>query len=225
MFSKSKYDVMESINVKSSMNLLFLVGKISKDLKQYENKKISKEEFNLRFQEVISKGIPSIKAICHIGYENSKDLVNVSEKELVSYLKREGLSLEEFRSNYMKMINTYVKVLLAFNIINKENIDIYKVMTPEVMLSLVKGDFSKLKSVIDELGVDISSENKGLIDRLVKDSFDISMLDNKEIKALESVHSKYMDTYVYSKVNAKEAKLEVLKYAKSLGKKKSVLEI
>ena len=52
MFSKSKYDVMESINTKSSMNLLFLVGKVAKDLKLYENKKISKLEFSNRFNKI-----------------------------------------------------------------------------------------------------------------------------------------------------------------------------
>ena len=222
---KSKYDVMGSLNRKSSMNLVFLVAKVVKDLKQYEKRKITKDELNSRFRVVVDKGIPSIKAIANIGYENSKDLLEVDNQELVTYLKKENLSLNEFKKNYMMMINTYVKILLAFGIIEIEKIDIHKIMTPDVMMSLINGDFSKLKIVIDELGINISTSNKSLIDKLIEKDFDFKNLEVKEKELLDNIHSKYMESNVYCDVSVKEDKTEVLKYAKSLGKKKSVLEI
>lgn len=225
MFSKSKYDVMESINTKSSMSLLLLVGKVYKDLKLYENKKISKQEFDIRFKNNVTSGIPSIKAICHIGYENSKDIENVSEEELYRYMKSEGLTRAEFDSNYMMMINTYVRILLSFNIIDEEKIDIYSIMTPNVLLGLVKGDFSKLKEIIDSVGVSLNHNNKVLFDKLVRKDFDVSMLSSMDIEKLERVHSQYMNKNVNNKVTGTYDKTKTLKYAKSLGKKKSVFEL
>ena len=225
MFSKSKYDVMESINTKSSMNLLFLVGKVAKDLKLYENKKISNLEFSNRFNKNVTSGIPCIKAICHVGYENSKDMLSISDVELDKYLKSEGLSLKQFYSNYRMMINTYVRVLMAFNVIEEEKIDIYSIMTPDMLINLMKGDFSGLKDIIEKTGVNLKKENKDLIDRLVKKDFDITMLNKEEISSLEKIHFQYMEMNVNGKVNVDSDKSKVLKYAKSLGKKKSVFEL
>lgn len=225
MFSKSKYDVMESISSKSTMSLLFLVGKVAKDLKLYENKKISKVEFENRFNNNLSSGLPNIKAICHIGYENSKDIVDVSEEELYRYMKKEGLTKDQFNANYMMMINTYVRVILAFDIMDKENIDVFSVMSPGVLLGLVKGDFSKLRDKVEEVGVNLSKDNQVLIDKLVSKDFDVSMLTNVEMKELERVHSKYMDRNVNGKVTDSYDKTKALRFAKSLGKKKSVFEL
>lgn len=225
MFLKSKYDVMESISSKSTVGLLFLVGKVAKDLKLYENKKISKVEFENRFNNNLSSGLPNIKAICHIGYENSKDIVEVSEEELYRYMKKEGLTKEQFNANYMMMINTYVRVILAFNVMDKEGIDVYSVMSPGVLLSIVKGDFSKLRDKVEEVGVNLSHENQVLIDKLVSKDFDVSMLTNAEMKELEKVHSKYMDRNVNGKVTDSYDKTKALRFAKSLGKKKSVFEL
>ena len=107
MFSKNKYDVMEGINTKSSVSLLFIVGKVYKDLKLYENKKISKAVFEDRFRDALSQGVPSIKAICHVGYENSKDIKSVSEEELYSYIKKSiNLTKSLFVNKNLRYLNS-----------------------------------------------------------------------------------------------------------------------
>ena len=113
----------------------------------------------------------------------------------------------------------------VYALIDKEGIVVYSVMSPGVLLGLVNGDFSKLRDKVEEVGVDLSKDNQVLIDKLVSKDFDVSMLTNVEMKELERVHSKYMDRNVNGKVTVDSDKSKVLKYAKSLGKKKSVFEL
>lgn len=225
MFQKSKYDVMESENSKNTMSLFLVVGKIYKDLKSYEKGKMDKNYFNAGFVDAIRKCLPNVKAIAHIGYENSIDLEKVNADKLYKYMQENGLSREEFTKNYVHIINTYVKVILAFAIIDKECLNVYRIVTPEVLLGLVKGEFKKVKDVIDELDVNVSSDSKILMDKLVKDDFDIKQLTKEEKILLDKEHALYMKKDILPKVTKKTETLEVVKLAKSIGKKKSVLEI
>lgn len=225
MFQKSKYDVMESENSKNTMSLFLVVGKIYKDLKSYEEGKMDKNYFNAGFVDAIRKCLPNVKAIAHIGYENSIDLEKVNADKLYKYMQESGLSREEFTKNYVHIINTYVKVILAFAIIDKECLNVYRIVTPEVLLGLIKGEFKKVKDVIDELDVNVSSDSKILMDKLVKDDFDIKQLTKEEKILLDKEHALYMKKDILPKVTKKTEILEVVKHAKSIGKKKSVLEI
>ena len=51
------------------------------------------------------------------------------------------------------------------------------------------------------------------------------MLNKDEISSLEKIHFQYMEMNVNGKVTVYSDKSKVLKYAKSLGKKKSVFEL
>ena len=180
---------------------------------------------NAGFVQAIGKGLPNIKAIAHIGYENSKDLENVSEESLYMYMEKNGLSKEEFIRNYVHNTSTYIKIIMAFSIIDKENLNVYRIISPEVLLGIVKGEFKAVKDVIDELGVDISSDSKSLMDKLVRDDFSIKDLDSKEKEILDKDHEVFMIKHINSRITKSTTEDEVLKHAKSIGKKKSVLEI
>ena len=225
MFYKSKYDIIEKESFTSSMNLLFLAGKIAKDMKALKAGKISKPDFDNSFFESVSKGVPSIETIAHIGYENSLDIAKVNKKAIQLYMQKEGLTLEEFQTNYNRMINTYVKIILAFGIIEKENLSVYKVVTPEVLLGLIKGDFSLIKDIINGLGTDVSEESKALMDKLVDTKSKIENLSEEEKKFLTSEHDKFMRKKVLPYIKKDSTDSDVLKFSKSLGNKKSVLEL
>ena len=225
MFQMSKYDVMASENAMNTGSLLLLVGKIYKSFKSYEKGKIDKDYFNSGFVQAIGKGLPNIKSIAHIGYENCKDLENVSEESLYMYMENNGLSKEEFDRNYDHIISTYIKVILAFFIIDRENLNVYHIISPKVLLGIVKGEFKGVKAVIDELDVNISDSSRSLMDKLVKDDFSIKDLNDEEKTILDKEHNEYMVKHINSRITKASTQDEVLKHAKSIGKKKSVLEI
>lgn len=225
MFYRSKYDIIEKESFSCSMNLLFLAGKIAKDMKALEKGKIDKGTFNDNFNMTIEKGIPSIKTIAHIGYENSKDLSKVKKDILKDYILKEGLTLDEFKSNYNRLVNTYVKIILAFGIIERENLSVYKVITPEVLLGLIKGDFSLIKETINSLSTNVSDESKILMDKLVDKKTKIDDLSQEEKKVLNSAHNRFMREKITPYVKKESSMQEVLKFSKYLGKKKSVLEL
>ena len=225
MFQKSKYDVMASENSMNTGSLLLLVGKIYRSFKSYEKGKIDKDYFNAGFVQAIGKGLPNIKAIAHIGYENSKDLENVSEESLYMYMENNGLSKDEFIRNYDHITSTYIKVIMAFSIIERENLNVYRIISPEVLLGIVKGEFKAVKEVIDNLDVNISDDSKSLMDKLVKDDFSIRDLNKNEKDILDKEHDEFMKKHINSRITKASTQDEVLKHAKSIGKKKSVLEI
>lgn len=225
MFYKSKYDIIEKESFTSSMNLLFLAGKIAKDMKALEAGKISKHDFNNSFFESVNKGVPSIESIAHIGYENSLDIAKLNKKAIQLYMQKDGLTIEEFKTNYDRMINTYVKIILAFGIIERENLSVYKVVTPEVLLGLIKGDFSLIKDTINSLGTNVREESKALMDKLVDKKSKIADLSEEEKKFLTSEHNKFMKSKVLPYIKKDSTDAEVLKFSKYLGKKKSVLEL
>lgn len=225
MFQKSKYDVMASENAMNTGSLLLIVGKIYRNFKSYEKGKIDKDYFNAGFVQAVEKGLPNIQSIAHIGYENCRDLENVSEKSLYMYMENNGLSKEEFNRNYDHIISTYIKVILAFSIIDRENLNVYRIISPEVLLGIVKGEFKGVKAVIDELDVDISDSSRSLMDKLVKDDFSIRDLNDEEKDILDREHNEYMVKHINSRITKSSTQDEVLKHAKSIGKKKSVLEI
>lgn len=224
MFQKNKYDVMESETKKHTFNILLLVGRIAKDFKAYEKKKDN--SFNDKLADVIGKGLPSIKALAHIGYENSVDLANINKEELEVYLRENNLSFENFNRNYKRIINNYVKAILGFMIVESEKIELVKIVTPEILLGLVDGDLSKLKSLLVELNIELSTSNKDLLDKLIMPNFSISYLNDSQKALLDRCHFEYMKKNIYSKVdtNVKDDK-KIMKYAKGIGKKKSTLEI
>lgn len=225
MFQKSKYDVMASENSMNTGSLLLLVGKIYRSFKSYEKGKIDKDYFNAGFVQAIGKGLPNIKAIAHIGYENSKDLENVSEESLYMYMEKNGLSKDEFIRNYDHITSTYIKVIMAFSIIERENLNVYRIISPEVLLGIVKGEFKAVKEVIDNLDVNISDDSRSLMDKLVKDDFSIRDLNKNEKDILDKEHDEFMIKHINSRITKASTQDEVLKHAKSIGKKKSVLEI
>ena len=224
MAQKSKYDVMESETRKHSLNILLLVGRIVKDYKTYEKSK--NDSFKEKLADVISKGLPSIKALAHIGYENSIDLANIDKNELKIYLMENNLDLDMFNKNYKRITNNYVKVILGFMIVESEKIDIINIVTPDILLGFVDGDLSKLKDLLSELNIDLSLDNAKLLDKVVDPGFTIDKLDSKQKALLNKAHDKYMELLIYSKVNKNiNDDKKVLKYAKNIGKKKSTLEI
>ena len=225
MFYKSKYDVIEKESFTSSMNLLFLAGKIAKDMKVFKSGKMDENTFRSSFNSAIDKGIPSIKTIAHIGYENSKDVSKVKKEVLYSYMDKEGINRESFRYNYNRMIDTYIKIILAFGIIEKENLDVYKIVTPEVLLELIKGDFSLVKESVNKSGLKVSIESQNLMDKLVNKGTTYSDFSTDERKFLFELHNNYMKENILPKVKKESTEEQVLKFSKSLGKKKSVLEL
>lgn len=225
MFKKSKYDVMEKETFSNSMNLLVLVGKVSKDLKSFENGKMAKGDFDNNFKQAISKGLPTIKSMAHIGYENSKDIADVDNGTLVLYMKQSGLSREDFYNNYYERVYNYIKMILAFTIIDREGLDVYRIINPSIVFALVKGEFEKVRDSINGLGVKLSSDSALLMDKLVNKDFDIKDLSDKEKNLLDKEHEKYMIKHIYPHVDTPSTKEEVLKFAKSLGKKKSTFEL
>ena len=225
MFYKSKYDVIEKESFTSSMNLLFLAGKIAKDMKAYKAGKMDEKAFESSFNSAIDKGIPSIKTIAHVGYENSKDISKIKKEVLYSYMAQGGISAERFRYNYNRMIDTYIKIILAFGILEKENLDVYKIVTPEVLLGLIKSDFSLVKEAVDKSGSKISVESKTLMDKLVAKGTTYSDFSVDERKFLSELHNNYMKENILPKVTKESTEEQVLKFSKSLGKKKSVLEL
>ena len=225
MFKKSKYDVMEKETFSNSMNLLILVGKVSKDLKALENGKISETDFDGNFKQAISNGLPTIKSMAHIGYENSKDIDSIDNRVLVTYIKKSGQNYEEFLNNYYERVNSYIKMILAFNIIDKEGLDVYKIITPGVIFFLIKGEFEKVRDAINSLGVKLSDDSVILMDKLVDKDFNIKDLSAKEKDILDVEHEKYMKMHIYPRVNTTGSREDTLKYAKSLGKKRTTFEL
>lgn len=227
MFKKGKYDVMEKETFSNSMNLLVLVGKVTKDLNAFDTGKMSKVDFDDSFKQAIGKGLPRIKSMAHIGYENSKDIANIDNDVLVAYMKQAGLSHDDFYNNYYGKINTYVKMILAFNIIDREGLDVYKIITPSIVFALIKGEFENVSNAIDGLGVNLSDDSVILMNKLVDKNFSIKDLNTKEKDILDSEHEKYMKKYIYPCVNIISGRDngEALRFAKSLGKKKTTFEL
>jgi len=223
MFRRNKYDVMESETVKNTMNLVILVGKLSKDFLYYEKKKVMTKEFEDKFSDAVKKGVPYIRALANIGYENSIDLAGVDRYELFRYMNNNGINSNDFDINYNNAVNTYAKILFGIAIAEKENINITKVITPDTLLGLIKGDFTQLRDTLSESNVHFGSNISELVDKLSKDDFDISNITDDERSLLDEVHNDYMNREIYSKVNKSViTEDQIIKYAKTLGKKKSI---
>lgn len=221
---KSKYDLMEEESRRSTMLLLMIVGKAYASYQKLKKNKIDRDRFNDTFYSTVDKGLPHVKMMAHIGYENSLDLEKVDKEVLYKYMIDNGLKREEFIKNYKNNINTYAKIILAFDIIEEENINIYKVLNLENLRGLIKGNLSGINNILIENGYRLEDKNRTLLDKIISDNFDLNDLDDSEKARLNSNHREFMNQNIKG-MSKKSTYNQVYGFAKKLGSKKSVVDL
>ena len=221
---KSKYDLMEEESRRSTMLLLMIVGKAYASYQKLKKNKIDRDRFNDTFYSTVDKGLPHVKMMAHIGYENSLDLEKVDKEVLYKYMIDNGLKREEFIKNYKNNINTYAKIILAFDIIEEENINIYKVLNLENLRGLIKGNLSGINNILIENGYRLEDKNRTLLDKIISDNFDLNDLDDSEKARLNSNHREFMNQNIKG-MSKKSTYNQVCGFAKKLGSKKSVVDL
>ncbi len=221
---KSKYDVMEEEQRRSAMLLLMIVGRAYTSYQKLKKNKIDRSRFDDTFYTTLDRGLPHVKMMAHIGYENSIDLEKVDKEVLYKYMKDNGLEKEEFIRNYRNNINTYAKIILAFDIIEEENINIYRVLNLENLRGLLKGNLSGIKNILVESGYKLEDSNKSLLDKIIKEDFDLNELDTLEKSRLNKNHYDFMSTNIKG-ISKKSTYKQVYVFAKKIGSKKSVVDL
>ena len=214
MIKKSKYDILEKEFKNNSVLALNLVLRLLniKDKMKTNSLKMSQEQIDNILDEVL----PVMITFASIGYENVKDLENVvAKEELIKYLKQEKIDPVEFSSNYLKNINTYIKLLLIVAILKKEKAMFPNLKDPQTALNLLGGHGIN-NDTFNDLFTNLSVESRNLIKEILNNNFNINEITNHQKELLEEYHYKYMSKNIYDKVKDEREKPQmIMKLAKS----------
>jgi len=219
MFRKSKYDVMKKEELKLSAATLFYLGKISMLQKRYaEDTRENRANFIVEMSELMIKMFPHLVSMSHIGYENAKDLFELDKDVLEESLKRQGINIQRFSSNYSKVIARYSRNIFVAMVLEEENIDISKINDIIALINLVQGDPSNVvrKYLVDTSAV-LKPDNLELVASMSSSNFDLMNLDSKQINRLNEYHEKFMREKIYPQVSKERLESDkVLKLARRI---------
>lgn len=213
----SKYDIMENEEKISSMAVIDLMIDIQELIKKYESDEIDCFECNDEIKSLIGDAFSNFKLIAHLGYENAKDLFRLDMKTISSSVKRDGINLTSFANNYEKVINRYAKTLLIFCVLEEEDIDVKNICDITTFNALINGNTTELFNCFRNNYIEISEDNKRLLDKFNDDKFIVSDLSFTQIQKLNDYHDSYCRRCIYPKITCdKDEKDRVLMHAKRI---------
>jgi len=219
MSKKTKYSIMSKElkgTYKSTISMVFKLLSINNKLK---NKKINDDVFSFEMLNIVSQALPTVLTLAHMGYENNKDLQNIDKIKLFSYLETKKINPAEFSYNYSKNITLYIKFLLLFAILEKENISFPNIKDPELAIKLLEGQ--GIEELFEEACNQLSPESEDMLDDAFADDFNINDLSEEQKALIDSYHEKYMNKNIYPRVTKDTSKEQtVMKLAKAFGKPK-----
>ena len=106
MLGRTKYDVMKSEEIRLSSKIMFNLIKI---MSLAEEEKENDMEDVLELVEVVHKLYPEVITMCHIGYENAKDIFELDRGVLFSGINKMGTTAKKFEFNYSRIIFVMLK--------------------------------------------------------------------------------------------------------------------
>ena len=161
MLGRTKYDVMKREEIRLSSKIMFNLIKI---MSLVEEEKENDMEDVLELVEVVHKLYPEVITMCHIGYENAKDIFELDRSVLFSGINRMGITAKKFEFSYSRVIDRYTKNLAVAMVIEDEEINTNSIECLEPLLGLVGGKpcFDDVKSFI-ELGYVSNPDNVELL--------------------------------------------------------------
>ena len=219
MSKKTKYDIMSKElkgTYKSAISMVFKLLSINSKLK---NKKINDDVFSFEMLNILSQAFPTLLTVSHIGYENNKDLQKVDKTKLFSYLETKKINPAEFSYNYSKSMTSYIKFLLLFAILEKENVSLPDIKDPELAIKLLEGQ--GIDELFEETCDQLSSESEDMLYDVFAEDFNINDLSEEQKALLDSYHEKYMNKNIYPRVTKDIPKEKtVMKLANAIGKPK-----
>ena len=223
MFKKkktnNKYDVISKLTKKDSRGLVKSTIKLLFVFIRDRNKRITEEQAENKCLEYLSKYIPAIKDMAHLGYESYKDIGNLTNEEIFDYISKCGMDYEEFLQNYSSNVNSFMKLILFFAILEQNDIKLSTISNPMKVINNVSQE-----NYIEILADSFDSLNDDEIEKICnifnKDTkYVIFTEDDKKI--IDEYHNRYMQEYVYPNVKDVAEKEKVLEIAKTLGKKRN----
>ena len=213
----SKYDIMENEEKISSMAVVDLLVDIHEIIKKYESNEVDSFECSEEIKTLIGDAFSNFKLIAHLGYENARDLFRLDMKTISSSVKKDGVNLTSFSTNYEKVINRYAKTLLIFCVLEEEDIDIKSLCDISTFNSLINGNTIELFNYFRNNDVIISEENKKILDKFLDEKFVVSSLTTDQIKKLNDYHDSYVRRCIYLKITCdKDEKDRILMHAKRI---------
>lgn len=213
----SKYDIMENEEKISSMAVVDLLVDIHEIIKKYESNEVDSFECSEEIKTLIGDAFSNFKLIAHLGYENARDLFRLDMKTISLSVKKDGVNLTSFSTNYEKVINRYAKTLLIFCILEEEDIDIKSLCDISTFNSLINGNTIELFNYFRNNDVIISEENKKVLDKFLDEKFVVSGLTTSQVKKLNDYHDSYVRRCIYPKITCdKDEKDRILIHAKRI---------
>ena len=206
---KNKYDILSKKVKKEFKGVLPSLVKMLFVARKIETNRISDEKIEYELSKAISKALPAIKTTTHLGYETAKDVSNLDKETLARYIEESGLTLSEFSENYHENVNGIVKLLLAFAVFDKENINFPSLKDPKTAIELISGE-----SYLDIFSNDfdsMSEESEEMIERAFDKELSYKDLTEEEIRLMEEYHNRYMNEYIYPSVGMEETPEEKMK--------------
>lgn len=198
MADKSKYDIMDEMGEKIALDMVGYFKTVASLSRDMESDEVNSEEFVEDMTQKLESVLLGIKVSAHFSYEMAKDLFNISQKEILSSLKNNGLDVEHFKAGYSNMLNKYSKTLLTFLIVEEEGFNI--IDFGEAGGELIKGNTESLLKAIDESVVTISPENYELVVKMADENFYVGDLSNNQIQRLNDFHDDFMRRKIYPKI-------------------------
>ena len=219
MLGRTKYDVMKSEEIRLSSKIMFNLIKI---MSLAEEEKENDMEDVLELVEVVHKLYPEVITMCHIGYENAKDIFELDRGVLFSGINKMGTTAKKFEFNYSRIINRYAKNLAVAMVIEDEEINTNTIECLEPLLELVavKSCFDDVKYFV-ELGYVSNPDNVELLLSLSSPEFSVMDMSPKQIQRINDYHERFMAETIYPKVTCnKDENEKVLTLAHRLSRLK-----
>ena len=217
MKSKNKYTILTKNIKKNSKGLIRSLAKLVFIINKLEKNKISDETAEYEFSQFINKFMPAIESSIHLGYEGIKDISNLDNDTLASYIKQNNLSLSEFSSNYHENVDYIAKFLMFFAVLDKENIKSFS--TDNIQSTIESITSNNYSDLFDKIAESISEENCTIIERILDNDLSYEDLTDEDKELIENYHNKYMQKYVSPSVKDEPRKEDLVQVVKQLGKK------
>ena len=180
---------------------------------RFKNKKENKQ----KLKDLATEVQPLAKKLAHIAYETGKDLENIDQKQLATYLQSQNTDYIKYQKN----LNRCIKLLLVLAILEKENIDIQNLAEPDIIINALVG--KDLEALFESIVNDISKESLVIIKIISEKNFNINKLSQEQIAFLDEYHNNYMNTVLYPKISNNQIQQnKALKLAKVLASPKTI---
>lgn len=199
MFSKSKYDIMKKEMKGTTRSVISFTVKMLSLNRKAKKGKISDEQTRVDGVTLLEDLFPIMKKALHICYENSKDIETVGMEKVLSYIQDKGINPTQFAYNYNQQRKTTIKGLMAFAVLDRDNIQISSFKDPKTALKILNGD--GFEDIIED--VRVSYDTMSTIKNITKEDFEVSDLSKEENQLLENYHNRYMTQNIYPRVTKK----------------------